>query len=155
MSLNLIELRTPSFVLSEMRTVDNMIKSLIADVARSQVGGAAYRDALKNFAEEWAKFFDAHDNGLGAWFARGTSPVFDKTREYKHRTMALQSTFQAAGGVVSMPGVTDRADRVLPWWAVAGLTAGVITWVLHKQKDRQHDRDPALAPRQITFQARR
>lgn len=154
MSLNLIELRTPSFVLSEMRMVDNMIKSLIADVARSQVGSAPFRETLKKFAEEWTAFFNDHDNGLGAWFARGTSPVFDKTREYKHRTMALQSTFQAAGGNISMPTIDDREGRVLPWWAVAGITAGAITWVLHKTRERQSDRD-ALAPRQITFQARR
>lgn len=154
MSLNLIELRTPSFVLSEMRTVDNLIKSLIADVARSQAGDVAFRDGLKNFAVEWAKFFNAHDNGVGAWFSRGTSPVYDKTKEFRHRTLAFQSMFQAAGGQISTPAVESH-DRVLPWWAVAGLTAGVITLVHHKLKERQPERDDALAPRQVTFRVRR
>ena len=152
MSLNLIELRSPGFVLAEMRTVDNLLKSLIADVGQSQAGNAQFRESLKNFALEWTKFFNDHASGVGGWFTRGLSPVYDKTKEYRHRTQTFQQAFEAAGGRVAIHDSEQRTDRVLPWWAVAGMTAGIIVYALHKAKGASAG---ALYTRQVVFPARR
>lgn len=153
MSLNVIELRTPSFVLSEMETNDKLLRSLISDVSASNAGTDEFRKGLKALGEEWAKFYNDHAKGIGGWFSRGTSPVYDKTRDYHNRILGFQHGFQQAGGKVSLPGTAPQSKRTVPPWAVLGV-AGVAAYAFFHYKHKTERRQGDLYTRQVRFDAR-
>lgn len=139
---NVIEFRTPSYVLSEMSTVDASLKSLLEDVNESTAPNA-FRRGLAEFALEWVKFYNEHSKGVGAWWARATIPVYNKVVDFQARVREWQTKFQAIGGKLSQPAIkTPEAREKAPyprWLIIGGLLAiGAGTyWVVKQRRESQ------------------
>lgn len=122
------EIRTPGYVLAEMATVNAQLRQLIYDVGGSGADDT-FRRALRAFAEEWKEFYDRHSSGVGAWWARGTTPVWRKTIEYRDRVEGWRQKFSEQGGRLSSPAL-PAAKRTIPGWLLlAGLgVGGYLAW---------------------------
>ncbi len=126
MATNVISIRTPGYVLSEMSTVDVALKSLIKDVTDSGAPDA-FRRGLAEFAQEWMTFYNEHASGFGAWWSRGTTPVYDKVVDFQRRLREWQEKYRGIGGALTQPSLTPAGTPAMPRWLVWGaIGAGVL-----------------------------
>lgn len=107
-------IRTPGFVLSEMRSVNRGVESLAKDISASPVAPASYKAEFAIWQNEWSQFYDEHDDGVGAWFARGTTPVYNKTIEFKAMLDRWRNRLEDYGGTVTTPAI-PKQSKVKRW----------------------------------------
>lgn len=121
-----LEVRTPGYVLAEIQTTDTAVKSMTLDIARSNAN-ETFKSTWMEFANEWGRFRDEHASGALAWLSRGTTPVYDKTIDFRRRLKEWQDSFRAAGGQVSqVDALTTGAESSHSWvawlpWIVVGV----------------------------------
>ena|SRR3990167_1723769 len=111
--------RTPGYVLSEMRTVDNLVLSLVRDISRTDVSDV-FLEAFTAFVKDWREFYDENKSGFGAWWARGTTPVYMKTLEYRNLAMQWRDRFVRQGGSPSSVPLPEP-KKFSPWPYILGL----------------------------------
>lgn len=118
-----VQLRTPGYVLAEMKTVDSAIGSLARDVIASAVP-ASFKADLALFATDWKSFYDDNKSGIGGWWARGTSPVYNKVLEYRTLVQQWRDAFVSRGGDPSPVKLPDvRKHDMKSILIVGGLIA--------------------------------
>lgn len=122
-------IRTPGYVLAEMNTVNNFVATLIKDAAdQSDKMADGERVAMAAFGKEWRDFFDEHKSGIGGWWARGTTPVYNKVQEYREMALRWRDKFVQAGGVPSSIDLPVE-KRFSPWPYVIGIGMVAAAWM--------------------------
>lgn len=132
-----LEIRTPGATLAEMQTVDAIVAQLIADM-RGTPAPAAVTEAFNRFIAEWSRFYDENKAGFGAWWARGTSSVWNKVAEFRNRAIDWRSTLTKSGVETIGPTVakTDKASFFGRWggWLMLGV-AGAVFYFMRNRRD--------------------
>lgn len=142
-------IRTPGYVLAEIQTTDTAVKSLALDIAKSTTN-PTYRDAWQKFADEWEAFRAEYGSGIGAWLARGTTPIYQKAIDYRRRLKEWQDSFRAAGGAVSQadkPATGAESSSAgwlgwLPWIGLGAVLVGVGGYLLLRPSTTNHGSTP-------------
>jgi len=132
---DLVELRTPGFVLSEMNTVESVIVQLKDDIAAAGMAGTDFAKAFVKFFQEWREFYNANKSGFGAWWARGTTAVYNKTVEFRNRALDWANKFKSKGGKTEMvlpPKKTESFARKWGGWLI--LTGIGLAWYFSRGK---------------------
>jgi hypothetical protein len=129
-------IRTPGYVLSEMETVQQSIESFARDVAASNAS-AEFKAQWAAFTAEWQRFYADNAKGPLAWIARGTTPVYSKTLEYRDRLKQWQDSFKKAGGTVTRPddpAGAPKGSSLWPWLLGGAIAAGAVWWVFGRRE---------------------
>jgi len=136
---DLVELRTPGYVLSEMQTVNTMVNNIYDDIAAQGFAtkDPAFARAYQEYVKEWRAFYDENKSGFGGWWARGTTPIYNKTEEFKNRTLDWAQKFKTLGGKVQAilpPRHTQTVLGLKPWQALLafGGAAALVWYVTRK-----------------------
>lgn len=126
--MNLFTIRTPGFVLAEMRSVDTMLRSLSTDVLRDSESGqvTGFAPSFAAFIRDWQDFYDDHASGVGGWWSRGTSAVYDKVLEYKAMAIRWRDEFVRRGGRPSGVVPEPSGGNVWPYVVGGALLAGAV-----------------------------
>lgn len=131
-------IRTPGIVLADMRSVDAAIRSLLGDVQK--VGAPLGDQFIAEFAaffDEWAAFYDDNASGFGGWWARGTTPVYNKVQEFRARSLKWRDAFVARGGRPSIVALPDSGG--LQWWPILIIGAAVVGVTSYVFRGRDDD----------------
>lgn len=131
-----LEVRTPGLVLAEMRSVDVLVDQLTGDIGRSHVDDD-FRAGFAGFLSEWNQFYEDHAEGAMSWLSRGTTPVYNKTIDFKRRAIGWAEAFKAAGGDVTPYQASESGVKKLTVWpfvAGAGVALGLVYLIYGKVK---------------------
>lgn len=113
-------IRTPGYVLSEMRTVDTFIRALTQDAAREADHlPQPFKNGFVPFVQEWREFYSEYSEGAVAWGARGTTPVYNKVLEYRRLAQKWRDRFVKLGGESSNPELPEPKP-FSPWPYIVG-----------------------------------
>jgi hypothetical protein len=136
-----IDFQTPGSIKAEMDTVAGLVHQLEADVRASDVD-AGFKDAWHGFVIEWERFYADHDG----WFSRWSYSSYEKTVEFRKRTLAWREKFVALGGKANGPTdkppqtASDQLQQYSKWLLIGG--ALLLGWkVLDHLRDRGRPRD--------------
>lgn len=130
-------LRTPGYVLAEMRTIDNQLNSMVQSVADSNVS-AKFKADFGLFINEWRKFFDDHREGAAAWLSRGTTPIYNKVIEYRTIAKLWRDKFRSLGGFLVTPDLPEkRRFNLWPWIIGGGIVYGLSWYLFSSRKARE------------------
>lgn len=121
--------RSPGFVLAEMRTVDATIKSLGIDIQRkaSQLP-EGFMDEWIAFRVEWDLFYNDNDG----WLDRATNSVYDKTLEFRERVVSWRDQFIRVGGTPSAPPLPKESKLPITALLVGFGIVGAGLWYIFK-----------------------
>lgn len=131
-------IRTPGYVLAEMRTVDGFITSLNRDISQSpEPLPQSFVQGWASFAAEWKDFYDEHSQGIGSWFSRGTTPIYDKTEEYRALALLWRDRYVRQGGDPSAIDLrqAEKKFSIWPWLIGGAVVYGVVHLVFTKPKE--------------------
>jgi hypothetical protein len=104
-----------------MDTVAGLIHQLDADIKASRVD-ESFKTAWRVFVDEWERFYKEHQG----WLDRFWYSAYEKTVEYRRRTLAWREKFVALGGKPVGPTDTPpdkpgaQAWRLGQWLLVGG-----------------------------------
>jgi hypothetical protein len=111
-----------------MKTVDAEVAKLDRAIASSQTDDS-YKANWVGFMKEWTAFYADNSSGVGAWWARGTTPVYDKVIEFRNRAVDWRKSFEDWQGK-ALPGASlEKADSGTSWKTWALLGGGVLAAV--------------------------
>ena len=100
--------RTPGYVLAEMRSVNTQVYALNADIiAVANQLPLTFKTSWIAFVKEWQEFWTAHSSGVGGWWSRGTTPVYNKTMEFRRSLALWRDRFVQQGGTPSAPPLPE------------------------------------------------
>lgn len=126
------ELRTPGFVLSEMETVQNIVNQINSDLTAQRMSETDFGKAFAAFKSEWGSFYDENKD---SWWARGTTPVYNKTIEFRNRSLDWAKRFRSLGGKTAAVLPPQKKEPSLFKWGGWLILAGIGTtwWFLRRR----------------------
>ena len=136
MSVDGLQLFTPSMVRADMLAIDNTINALAADIKASDVD-QRFREEFAKFALEWRDFYKNHES----WIKRAFNKTAEVTEQYKRRLYDWRQEFLKRGGQVSVPALRPTPDEAFTLGRVAmigGLVLG--GYVLYKFATRNDEK---------------
>lgn len=120
-------IRTPGYVLAEMRTIDSLVQSLDQDIASEpDKTDLAFKRNFVAFKQEWDAFFKENSTGIfGGWLSRAMNSVYDKAMEYRELAMTWRARFEKSGGKPSsIPLPKSSKFSIWPYAIGGGLALG-------------------------------
>jgi hypothetical protein len=133
----ILDVKMPSAILDELRTVDALVRQLDEDITQSRTR-AEFKRAWATFREEWERFFDDHQS----WMSRTWYAVWEKTRDYRRRVKSWRAAFIDAGGTPSAPEDVIKDDSLTKYLLItAGVVGvGLAGWALLRRRAQKAER---------------
>ncbi len=116
--------------MAEMRTVNNAVATLHSDIARDANRlPNAFKDAWSTFANEWHAFYTDH-SGITGWMSRGTTPVYNKTQEYRQMVQQWRDRYVRQGGEPTSTALPEPAKSGIWPYVIGGSVAAGLLYVI-------------------------
>lgn len=135
-------IRTPDYVLAEIRTTHAAVLSLARDLAAAPTVPDRLRRGFDEFSKEWSTFVDDYSRGVGAWFGRGTTPVWDKVMEYRDRLAKWQAAARQAGvGITAIDTPTRSPGKSWSIWpfVIGGAVVLGVSYLLYRPRGQARE----------------
>lgn len=120
-----MNIRTASYVLAEMRSLNTYVGALSRDILKAQESlSSDFKRGYVAFSQEWQHFFDDNSGATG-WLARNSDLMYDKLKSYRDQALTWRQAFEQIGGKrspVPLPELKPR-HSMTPYLIGAGALA--------------------------------